>query len=242
METNYFFMKRNLALIYFLLAIFLVSCQSHDTGNNNNANPEAVYFDYKIMGNEGSDSLSVKLQFRWGGENGAPIHLEKPARVELDGELIPEDSSKLTGYYYEILKAVEEFTGEHTITFTNYKEKIYREKFSFEPLQLRTELPDEIKRGKIRLYVDGLGEKGSVRLILTDTSFLSEGINRLDNIKNRSIIISEKDLENLTNGPIQLELIKEEERPVKNGTAKGGSLSISYGLKREFMLVDRTSL
>jgi hypothetical protein len=65
-------MKRNLALIYFLLAVFLVSCQSHDTGNNN-ANPEAVYFDYKVMGNEGSDSLSVKLQFRSGGKNGTPI-------------------------------------------------------------------------------------------------------------------------------------------------------------------------
>jgi uncharacterized protein (UPF0254 family) len=101
---------------------------------------------------------------------------------------------------------------------------------------LKTELPDTVKRGKIVLQVDGLDEKEPVRIVLTDTAFASEGINRVTNIKNGQIIITKEDLKNLVNGPIQLELIKEEERPVKNRTKEGGRFSLSYGLKREFML------
>ena len=36
----------------------------------------------------------------------------------------------------------------------------------------------------------------------------------------------------------ELELIKEDEKPVKNGTNEGGHISINYGLKRSFKLKD----
>ena len=226
-------------LFFLLIALFFfTSCTSNEIGNAKDVNPESIYFDYKIWGDEGNDNLTLKLQYRFGGVNGTTLTLEKPAKVELDGELIPVDSSKMTGAFYEIQKPTKKFAGDHTITFTALNEKQYWEKFRFQPLQLRTRLPEVLKREKIFLEVDGLEDEGIVRVILTDTSFASEGINRLDTIKNGKIIITNEDLENLVNGPIRMELIKEEDSPVKNGTREGGRLSISYGLKREFILED----
>jgi hypothetical protein len=230
----------NRLLFPLLIFSFLIfnSCNSNEIGNSKDVNPEAIYFDYKIWGDEGNDNLTIKLQYRFGGKNGTTLTIEKPARVELDDELVPVDSTKMTGAFYEIHKPINKFTGEHTITFTGINEKQYREKFRFQPLQLKTILTDTLKRGKMLLEVDGLDGEHLVRVTLSDTSFTSEGINRVDTIKNGQIIITEKDLENLVNGPIQLELIKEEDRPVKNGTREGGKFSIAYGLKREFILKD----
>jgi hypothetical protein len=230
----------NRLLFHLLIFSFLIfySCNSNEIGNGKDVNPEAIYFDYKIWGDEGNDNLTVRLQYRFGGKNGTTLTIEEPARVELDDELVPVDSTKMTGAFYEIHKPINKFSGEHTISFTDVNAKQYREKFRFQPLQLKTALPDTLKRGKMFLEVDGLDGKRFVRVILSDTSFASEGINRVDTIKNGQIIISEKDLESLVNGPIQLELIKEEERPVRNGTREGGKFSISYGLKREFILKD----
>jgi len=230
----------NRHLFPFLIFSFLIfnSCNSNEIGSSKDVNPEAIYFDYKIWGDEGNDNLTVRLQYRFGGENGTTLTMEKPAKVELDDELVPVDSTKMTGAFYEIHKPINKFNGEHTIAFTDINEKQYREKFRFQPLQLKTALPETLKRGKILLEIDGLDCECFVRVILTDTSFASEGINRMSMVKNGQIIITEEDLANLVNGPIQLELIKEEERRIKNGTREGGRFSISYGLKREFILED----
>jgi hypothetical protein len=232
-------MNRFFALFFIIPVIFLSSCKSHEIGSSKDVNPEAIYFDYKIWGDEANDNLVVKLQYRFGGKNGTTLTMEEPAKVELDDELLPADSSKMTGAFYEIQKPIKKFSGEHTITFTDNNEKQYREKFSFQPLQLKTALPKVIKRGTMLLEVDGLDGERLVRVTLTDTLFRSEGINRVDTIKNGRIIITGEELKNLVNGPIQLELIKEEEGPVKNGTREGGRISISYGLKREFILADQ---
>ncbi|HMK27617.1 MAG TPA: hypothetical protein VK483_16410 [Chitinophagaceae bacterium] len=231
-------MNRLLFLLLTFSFLIFNSCNSNEIGSSKDVNPEAIYFDYKIWGDEGNDNLTVRLQYRFGGKNGTTLTMEKPARVELDDELLPVDSTKMTGAFYEIHKPINKFNGEHTITFTDFNEKQYREKFRFQPLQLKTGLPDTLKREKMLLEVDGLDGEHFVRVILSDTSFTSEGINRVDTIKNGQIIITEEDLGRLVNGPIQLELIKEEERLVKNGTREGGKFSISYGLKREFFLKD----
>ncbi len=236
--ANTFIMNRFFPLLFILPFIFFTSCNSNEIGSIKDVNPEAIYFDYKIWGEEANDNLTVKLQYRFGGENGTTLTIETPAKVELDDELIPVDSSKITGAFYEIQKPTKKFAGEHIITYTGINEKKYREKFRFQPLQLRTSLPRVLKRGNILLEVDGLDAEGFVRVILTDTSFLSEGVNRMDTIKNGQIIITTEDLKSLSNGLIQLELIKEVDRPVKSRTREGGRLSISYGLKREFILED----
>ena len=223
----------------FVLLIFcytITSCNSNEIGSSKDVNPQAIYFDYKIWGDEGTDDITVMLQFRFGGANGTTLVLEDPSKVELDGVAIKADSSKMTGAFYEVIKPVKEFAGKHNIVFTDNNNRQYREEFSFQPIRLRTTVPAIIKRGDLVFELNGLNPEDYVRVLLTDTSFASNGINRVDTVRNGRVVINKSDLDSLINGAIHLELYKEDEKPVKNGTAEGGQLSITYGLKREFVL------
>ena len=215
---------------------FFISCTSNEIGNGKDVNPNAIYFDYKVWGDEEDSNITVMLQYRFAGANGTTLVLEDPSKVEFDGQQIITDSSKMTGAFYEITKPIKEFAGSHSIVFTDINQKQYKEDFSFEPVSLRTTIPGVIQRDDLVFELDGLDPEDHVRVLLNDTSFASDGINRVDTVKNGRIIISKKDLETVVNGPVHLELYKEIEKPVKNGTQEGGRLSFTYGLKREFVL------
>ncbi len=223
-----------LSLTSFLL--IFISCNSNEIGKEKDVDPESIYFDYQVRGEEGDDHVTVLLQYRFAGENGTTLTIDEPGKVELDGEVIKVDSSKMTGAYYELQRPVSTFEGKHRISFTNRDGKKYTEEFVFGTLSLTPSVPDSIKRGSIVFQVNGLAESDRVRVLMTDTSFTGEGINRLETIRDGQIVISEADLSGLANGPVQLQLIKETEKDVKNGTTEGGRISISYGLKREFIL------
>jgi hypothetical protein len=226
-------------LFFILLSAFIVSsCTSNEIGSAGDVNPDAVYFDYKIWGEEDKEDVTVTLQYRFGGSNGTTLVLEAPARVELDGEQIPADSSKMTGAFYEVQKPLTEFTGRHLILFTDINKKEYGEEFSFKPFKLSRELPAELERGELVFDFEGLEPVDYVRVFARDTSFESNDINRIDTVKNGRIILTPADLYNLVNGPINIEFYKEDEKPVKNGTREGGRIAVTYGLKREFELKD----
>jgi hypothetical protein len=226
-------------LFFILLSAFVVSsCTSNEIGSAGDVNPDAVYFDYKIWGEEDKEDVTVTLQYRFGGSNGTTLVLEAPARVELDGEQIPADSSKMTGAFYEVQKPLTEFTGRHLILFTDINKKEYVEEFSFKPFKLSRELPAELERGELVFDFEGLEPVDYVRVFARDTSFESNDINRIDTVKNGRIILTPADLYNLVNGPINIEFYREDEKPVKNGTREGGRIAVTYGLKREFELKD----
>ncbi len=230
-------MIRLLSLIL-SLSVFFLSCTSNEVGNSKDVNPESIWFDYKIWGEEGNPDMTVMLQYRFGGSNGTTLVLEEPSKVELDGVQIKADSSKMTGAFYEVLKPVPEFSGKHQILFTDNNGTTYREEFLFRPLSLVTPIPETIKRGDMVFELTGLDPFDYVRVLLTDTSYAGEGINRVDTVRNGRLIISKADLAALVSGPIHLELVRENERRVKNGTKEGGRISVSYGLRREFTLTD----
>jgi hypothetical protein len=229
-------MNRFFLLLFVTPTLFLAACTSNEIGSSKDVNPETIFFDYKIWGEEGNDNLTVMLQYRFGGQNGTTLTVDKPGKVELDGEVVRVDSSRMSGAYYEVQKPIASFAGQHIITFTDVNKKQYSEPFSFQPFSLRTKLPATISRGDFVFELDGLEPEDYVRVLLTDTSFTSEGINRIDTVKNGRLIINKAELENLANGPIHLELSKEIEKRVKNGTNEGGRLSVTYGVKREFIL------
>lgn len=228
----------SLFLSILAVSFFFISCTSNEIGSGKDVNPNAIYFDYRIWGNEGDDAITVMLQYRFGGSNGTTLVLEDPSKVELDGKQIMTDSSKMTGAFYEMVKPVKEFTGKHSIVFTDINQKQYKEEFNFQPIALRTTFPKEINRDELVFELDGLDPIDYVRVLLNDTSFASEGINRVDTVRNGRVVINKKDLETVVNGPVHLELYKEVDRLVKNGTDEGGKLSITYGVKREFVLRD----
>ncbi|HWR32741.1 MAG TPA: hypothetical protein VN451_04420 [Chitinophagaceae bacterium] len=229
-------------LLLFLLTfslLFFFSCTSNEIGNAKDVNPEAIYFDYRIWGEEGNDQVTVKLQYRFGGPNGTTLLLEEPGKVELDGQVLKADSSSYSGVYYEVQKPVASFTGRHTIVFTDINKKEYKEIFTFRPIALETEIPDTIQRSRIVFKFRGIDGPDYIRVLMTDTSFTGEGINRLDTVYRDGLIkIKKEEMAELANGPIQLELIREFDKPVRNGTSEGGRVSITYTLRREFFLKD----
>ena len=218
--------------------IFLISCNSNEIGSGDNVNPESIYFDYKVWGEEGNENITVLLQYRFAGPNGTTLLLKDPSRVELDGELIQVDSSTMTGAYYEMIKPVEAFMGSHNIVFTDINGKKHTENFSFYPLTLSKMIPAELKRNDLVFELNGLDSIDYVRVLMLDTTFESKGINRVDTVRNGKLVINKEHLMNLVNGPIHLELNKEVERPLMESTKEGGRISITYGLKRDFVLKD----
>jgi hypothetical protein len=57
-------------------------------------------------------------------------------------------------------------------------------------------------------------------------------------IRGGEIKVNEQKLAALSKGPVTLEIYTEEERPLKNASKKGGRILITYGLRRQFELVD----
>ena len=216
--------------------ILLASCSSNEIGSIKDVNPDAVYFDYQVWAEEGKDDATINLQYRMGGKNGTTLVLDEPSKVSLDSEQLKVDSATLTGAYYEVQRQIVSFTGKHTITFTDLNKKEYKEEFEFTPFTLEPDVPATVVRGDLIFNFKGLDPIDYLSVILTDTSFTSKDINDIDTVKNGRLVITADRLSALTNGPINLQFIRELEKPVKNGTQEGGRLYISYGLKREFEL------
>lgn len=231
-------MKIFFALVCSIFFIVLAGCSNErEPENSTEVDPEAIFLDYQVKGEEGNDLITVLLQFKYDDEYGGTLLLEKPGKVELDGEQIPADSSKVTGPFYEIQKPVEWLNGTHQIVFTDNNGEKFTQLFDFRTLSLLTPVPDTIHRADLNFEFPG-GSEDYIRLLLTDTSFTGNGINRLDTVRNGRLVINKKDLENLANGPVQLELIREEEKQLLDGDRERGRLVFSYSIKREFILVD----
>jgi hypothetical protein len=234
------YMNRFLAAGMFFAMIISFACRNRDKEaelrSSKEVSPESIFLDYQVMGEEGNDSITLLLQFRSGGEYGGTLLLDSPSTVQLDGELIKGDSARVTGAYYEIQKPVETFAGHHSIFFSYDENKIYKQDFQFQPMTFLTELPAVVYRDSLVLSLKGLDAGDVVRVVLTDTLFGSEGVDRLDTVTNGHIIITREELKTLTYGPVQLQLVKESETAIKNGRRRSGRLYMSYRLKREFLL------
>jgi|GEM_PF-271802 len=224
--------------LFYLLSCLFFACSDAGIGERKNVNPERIYFDYKILGEEDKELITILLQYRFAGPEGISLFMEEPAMVQLDGNNIEADSARMTGAFYELQVPVQDFIGSHTISFTNMDGKIFKEEFEFVPFTLASELPDTVQRNDIILRFEGLKKTDLLRVILIDTAFYTDDINDMDTVKDGQLIITTNRLQKLKTGPLTLQIFKEEERPIKNGTKAGGMLSINYGLKREFEVKD----
>src|SRR3979490_656544 len=108
--------SRFAAIISSSLFLFIFSCKN-EIGGSKDVNPQNIYFDYRIWGEEGKDNITCLLKYHFNGQNGVSLLLDEPSRVELDGEVVRADSAKLSGVFYEIQKPLNDFTGKHIITF-----------------------------------------------------------------------------------------------------------------------------
>ncbi|HQZ51280.1 MAG: hypothetical protein KA968_13635 [Chitinophagaceae bacterium] len=233
------YFRRKLSVKKILLITLLisgVSCGSKDKKVDTTLEIDNIYFDYKISAEEGYDNLTVLLKYRDDDKNGDAFAPEVLKNIKLDEEILVPDSSKMGGVFYEIQKPINTFTGKHYITFFTNEGKEFKEEIVFSPMILTTVIPETIKREDLVLDFTGLENEDHVRIVLTDTSFFNDGVNRIDAVLNNQMILSKKDLESLADGPILLEFIREFERPIKNAGEAGGRVRINYTLRRSFNL------
>lgn len=229
--------KKPVGLFSLCLALVLSACLG-STGQENETDPDDLFFDFKIWGEEGNDSVTVMLFFRYGGPTGPAVHIEEPGTVILDGERLVPDSNAMTGVFYTVSKQVKAFTGRHSIFYTASNKKMYREDFVFRPFTIKATLPDTLGRGKLVLQLEGLDQPDVLRMLVSDTSYPGDGIQRVDTVWDNRLIITKSDLTYLYSGPVYLELTREKERPVEKGTREGGIVSVSYSVRRELFLLD----
>ena len=223
------------------MVALLESCTGNEKKQQVPSETGDIYFDYRIWGDEERDLVTITLQYRQGDASGDPIMLVYPQKAELDGDRFPADSSVMNGVYYELSRAVSDFEGNHELIFTDTKGKTYTEDFHFSAMRLKGNLPAEMERGKLEFELAGIDTSALIHVVMTDTSFYSRGIDRVDTVRNGKVVISEADLENLQSGPVYLEFYREEIRPLKKNPGGGGNISISYSLKRSFTLYDRAN-
>lgn len=228
-------------LLLLLIPLLIISCTDVEIGKSKDVNPDTIFFDYRISGEESKNMMTCMLRYRYGGPNGTTLVLDSPAKVVVDGIVPKLDSAKYTGAYYELSKPIKEFAGHHQIVFIDINNKQYKEDFDFTPFSLSAELPEKVARQPFTIKLkDFPAEETPVRLVMTDTAFSTRDVNEIRKITNGEIPIDDKTLSQLKSGPVTLEIYLEDERSVKNGTKQGGRIFITYGLKREFVLVDLT--
>ena len=223
----------------FFLSVIVAGCSENETSQTVARDPENIYFDYVITGEETGEFVTCKFQYRMGGPEGDALELHDSIKVELDGERIQPDSSRFSGIYYEAVKPLNDFKGRHTIVFTSPNGKKYQEDFEFIPFSLETPLPPVINRKELVIRLkDFPSDRTPLRIVLTDTAFGTSWVNKHVAVTNGELKISTQMLARLKNGPIGLELHYETERKPRHTTRAGGRIVITYSLKRELELAD----
>lgn len=229
--------KKTAGLIFFFLSLALMACMG--TGSDDQSTePDDLFLDYKIWGEEGNDSVTIMLFFREDGPTGPAVRIAEPGQVQLDGERLLPDSNDMTGVYYPATREISRFTGKHNIRFTSESKKVYREDFVFRPFALKESFPDTISRSRFRILLEGLNKQDMIRMLVSDTSFPGIGIDRLETVLDNQLVLTRGALSYLVNGPLFIELTKEAGWPMDKGTRAGGLVSISYTIRRESFLVD----
>lgn len=229
-------MKRAETAWYILLLLLTASCKSKDKPAVDSNN---IFLDYQVHATEGDDNLTVLLQFREENKEGDGLKMGPEGTVILDGERLIADSVKLGGYFYETHKPIDSFAGKHNVVLSFDHQPGSSEQFEFEPLKLLTPFPDTVQRGEIELFFEGLKVGDEVRILLTDTSFINDGVNKLEEVyKNNELIIDAANFKQISNGPVQLELIREYEKSIKKNGREKGRLLMTYTIRREFWLKD----
>ncbi|MGN6401860.1 MAG: hypothetical protein ACTHMD_15490 [Flavisolibacter sp.] len=220
--------------LFFVTAI-MAACNNEDKTKQGNTQ-DKLFCDYKIIGEEGHEFVNCLFLFKQGGSEGRPVLLKDPAKLTLDGEAIYPDSAGLSGVIYDTTKSLTGFGGKHNIVFTDVKGQTHAESFEFMPFSLTEEIPAKVKKASFAIRLKDLGKtKVPVRLVLADTAFATNDINEIIDVDNGNLLITDSMLQKLKAGPIFFEIVKEEEKSLQNNR---GRILTSYGLKREFELVE----
>ena len=226
-----------LSLCSLLIPLFFLACKGEEKkAAKTGISAQNLFLEYQVWGDEEREFVTVLLQLRNKSRNGKTVELAAPGFVELDGEVLQPDSSRLSGVFYETQRPLAEFAGKHKITIRDENKDLVSEEFEYTPFTLATPLSQKVKKAGLTLTLKGLNTEDKLRVTMVDTVFSTADINELMPVINGKLQISSEALQDVKEGPVTLLLFKEEERRIENPSVKGGKIAVTYGLKREFDL------
>jgi hypothetical protein len=230
------------ALVYILI---FAGCASNEIGNSKDVNPQTIFINYSILGEEGGDSVTCQAQFRFAGENGTTLVLNEPSKIQLDTLSLTVDSSNMMGAFYEKKFNPAAFSGDHLWKYTDGELKNYSTHFEFRPFSLKGQLPVSINRNdSLAIEITGLPDGAPVSAELSDTSSQTENLILKAEIANSTLILPSETWKKLAPGPISIHLSNcvDKPLPINERTAEGGRLFINYSLReRKIILKDETA-
>lgn len=239
MLTTYRYTRRFfwVGVLWVLTCIFF-SCRSRDR-QPGEAPLGNLFFHYDIQASDEWDDVTVKVQFRLEHVNGPVVRPSGITEILLDGRPLQAGDSRYTGPYYEIQWPRDAFTGVHVIEIKSSAGTESRDSFYFQPLTL-VDWPDTLRRGTdLRLQLSGLGRRDMVQVLITDTSFSHDGVERqLRTREDGLVMLPAATLEPLSPGPLRLMLTREFEDRITREKGPGGALTLQYQLQREGLLAE----
>lgn len=218
------------AILPFLF-ILILSCSSNEIGNSKDVNPETIYLYYAVSYDNGDDSVSCYMQYRFAGENGTTLVLNSPAGVSIDGIDIPVDSNNVSGAYYLKNFEAHSFIGKHNILYTDINGKSHKEYFSFEPVTCTTQLPSTTKRKDLSFEFTGELSDDIAVITIEDTSTQTVDVHFTGSLNKGKITVPAKELQPLMNGPVTIRISKTVTPAFQHPTQEGGIFAIMYGIK-----------
>jgi hypothetical protein len=210
----------------------IVACNNSDTVRPARLTENQLFRYYVINAEEEKEYVTGVAYFHRNIDQ-KPVRLEEPAKVELDGTELSADSASGTGTFYEFQEPLEEFEGRHTLTYVNNAGAEVKDVFQFRRFELSGDFDNVVKRSELILLFEGLKEGEWVRIVMTDTSSGSTGLNRKFSIRKSSVDLRQE-INNVVNGPVLLQVSREEDQLLN----ESGRISMTYSLKREFILKD----
>ncbi len=227
---------KNFLKIFPLLFLTLLSCNEGEEVVVQKDDAVRLYIEAKIWGDEEKETLTCLLQVRKIGPNGKAILLPAPASVALDGEVLEADSAGLSGVFYEKNLGAEGFSGIHSLRFTSPEGTIYEQEFEFNRFRLADEVMGEMPGSPFTIKLVNLPD-GNIRanLSLVDTSFATNDVNEKVMVRSGNLEITPQMLSRLNPGPVMMEILLEDEVPLRMGIHHG-RITTSYSLNREFIL------
>lgn len=214
-----------------VLFILFFSCSSNEIGNSKDVNPETIYLYYTVSYDNGDDSVSCYLQYRFAGENGTTLVLNSPAGVSIDDIDIPVDSNNISGAFYLKNFEAKSFMGKHNILYTDINGKPHKEYFNFEPVTCSTQLPAVIKRKDLSFEFTGKLNDDIAVITIEDTSTQTVDVHFTGALNKGKITVPAEELQPLMNGPLTIRISKTVTPAFQHPTKEGGIFAVMYGIK-----------
>jgi len=221
-------------LYFFLIVVLFTRCTNPEKDQQDSAFTGPVYYNLKVWGEEGNDSINCFFQYHSLTIDGPVFNPVDNALVKIDNKVLNPDSAKLSGPYYDLRVSKEDFNGKHELEFSTGTNKLTKAEFEFHVFHPAPGWPSSISRGEHQLKFDNLStEPTTIRLSMIDTSFDTNDFNELVTVENGRLLLTTDMLKDLAPGPISLEITRESEKVNSNGR-----IWTSYSIRKELELED----